>query len=335
MNDEQLDYVNTIQKSGESLLSVINEILDFSKIEAGKIELEYTRFSLRDCIEDTLGILYHQAAEKDLELVYHIETGVPEIIEGDLVRLRQILLNLIGNAIKFTETGHVILRVSHLSQDVNRWELEFSVIDSGIGIPPDKADRLFKSFSQVDASTTRKYGGTGLGLAISKKLSEVMGGTMWVESEGVPGLGSTFSFTIVIGVSDIQLESHIDHEAPDLKGTSVLILCVCAAVKEVLERYFITWGIDPKYSNTLDEAIHLLESEVSIDLIVTDEQGLQAVSTYEEWEAFITRYDSVLHVALSNPHHKSQTEDYSFSHILQKPLRPHQLLHTLGWFAQT
>ena len=329
LNEEQLDFVNTIQKSGETLLTVINEILDFSKIEASKIELENDPFSIRECIEDTLSILYHKAAEKNLELIYYMEAAVPEIIKGDLVRVRQILFNLIGNAIKFTEEGHVILHVKRLDSAENQCKLEASIIDSGIGIPPDKADRLFKSFSQVDASTSRKYGGTGLGLAISKKLSELMGGTMWAESEGIPGKGSTFRFTMIVGVFGDPIESHIGHEVPDLKGTDVLVLCPNPAAKNIIEDYFTTWGMDPRFCSTLEEAAQLLESNVSIDLIVTDEQRLQAVSTNEEWESFITRYGDTPQVALSNPHRKSHNEQFSFSHILQKPLRPHQLLHTL------
>ena len=329
LNEEQLDFTNTIKKSGETLLSVINEILDFSKIEAGKVELEKAPFSLRDCIEDTLSILYHKAAKKNLELVYYVERGVPEIIEGDLVRVRQILFNLIGNAIKFTEKGHVKLNVRSLSTEEEQCTLEISVSDSGIGIPPDKADRLFKSFSQVDASTTRKYGGTGLGLTISKKLSELMGGTMWAESEGVPGRGSTFYFTMEVGVFEDSIESHIDDEVLELKGSTVLNICLNSAATEILDRYFAAWGINGRYCSTLEEAMQLLESNVSVDLILTDEQGLEAVSTCEEWKSFLGSYGSICQIALSNPHHKSRKEPYPFSHTLQKPLRPHQLLHTL------
>ena len=329
LNEEQLDFISTIQKSGETLLSIINEILDFSKIEAGKLELEQTHFSLRDCIEDTLAIVYHKAAEKNLDVIYYMEIGVPEIIEGDIVRVRQIIFNLLGNAIKFTEQGHVRLHVQQLSSEEDRCTLQLSVTDSGIGIPPDKADRLFKSFSQVDASTTRKYGGTGLGLAISKKLSELMGGTMWVESKGIPGLGSTFTFTMNVGTFASPIESHFGHEVPDLKGCTVLMLCLSSIAEVTMERYCITWGMSVRRCSTLNEAMQLITSNEHIDLIVTDEQGLEAVATCEAWETFVRNYSDIPHVALSNPYHKSHQAPYRFSSTLQKPLRPHQLLHTL------
>jgi len=172
------------------LLTIINDILDFSKIEADKMELENQPFDLHECVEGTLDLLMTEATEKGLRLTSRIDEQVPAVIIGDMTRLRQILINLIGNAIKFTQKGEVVVSANARKDD----QLHFSVRDTGIGIPPDRMDRLFQSFSQVDASITRRYGGTGLGLAISKRLCELMGGTMWVESE--VGVGSTFHFTI-------------------------------------------------------------------------------------------------------------------------------------------
>ncbi len=191
---EQQDYVETIRGSSEALLVVINDILDFSKIESGKLEVESIMFDLRDCIEDAIDTLAIQSAEKGLDISYVFDKEIPSSLLGDPMRLRQIVVNLIGNAVKFTAKGGVVVRVDPFHLKGDDVILHFSITDTGIGIPEDRIGRLFGSFSQVDASTTRKYGGTGLGLAISKNLAELMGGSMWAESR--EGLGSTFHFTL-------------------------------------------------------------------------------------------------------------------------------------------
>ena len=199
LNHEQRGYLETIYSSSESLLTIINDILDFSKIESGKLELENHPFDLCCVVEESLDVLGPKAAEKKLELAYEMEDGLPPQVIGDVTRLRQVLVNLVGNGIKFTSTGEVVVRVRALSTPAETnapWHLHFAVQDTGIGIPVDRLARLFKSFSQVDASTTRQYGGTGLGLAISKHLVELMGGKLWVES--VPKKGSTFHFTLAL-----------------------------------------------------------------------------------------------------------------------------------------
>src|SRR5882724_3400550 len=199
LSPEQRGYVETIYSSSESLLTITNDILDFSKIESGKLELEKQPFNLRTCLEDSLDLLAAKAVEKNLELAYQTDEGIPLTLIGDGSRLRQVLVNLLSNAVKFTSVGEVVVHVKALSapQDNSAddpWHLHFSVSDTGIGIPVNRMARLFKSFSQADASTSRQYGGTGLGLAISKRLVELMGGKMWVES--VPKKGSTFHFTV-------------------------------------------------------------------------------------------------------------------------------------------
>ena len=194
LDQEQTEYVETVRISGENLLNIINDILDFSKIESGKLELENEEFSLIQPIEEVLDLLSTKAFEKKLELLYQVESNAPSYVYGDITRLRQILLNLVNNAIKFTPEGEILVKVNLLSEEDGVCNLHLQVIDTGIGIPKDRVDRLFKSFSQVDSSTTRKYGGTGLGLAICKKLTELMGGQIWVES--VEGEGSTFHFTV-------------------------------------------------------------------------------------------------------------------------------------------
>ncbi|MGH9761514.1 MAG: ATP-binding protein, partial [Blastocatellia bacterium] len=182
LSHEQQDCVETIRTAGDTLLTVINDILDFSKIESGKLEPEQHPLSVQNCIEEAFDLVSSKAAGKGLDVAYLIDDQVPSAIVGDITRLRQILVNLLNNAIKFTSEGEVVASVSSRQLDDTRVELEFAIRDTGIGIPEDRIDRLFQSFSQIDASTTREYGGTGLGLAISSRLAEMMGGKMWVES---------------------------------------------------------------------------------------------------------------------------------------------------------
>ena len=209
LNAQQRDFVQTIRNSGESLLTIINDILDFSKIEAGKMELEKSPFDVRECVESSLELFSFRARNRGLELGCLIDSGVPAAILGDSTRVSQNLVNLIGNAMKFTERGEIVVRVDARriekqfhsqahgevtpSSDAS-FELHFAVRDTGIGIQPERMKHLFQAFSQADSSTARRYGGTGLGLAISKRLAEMMGGRIWAESE--PGKGSTFHFTI-------------------------------------------------------------------------------------------------------------------------------------------
>ncbi len=195
LDPEQHDYVDTIRSSGESLLRIINDILDFSKIESGKLEIERAPFDLRRCLEETLDFFRPVAVKKGLELTYRFADGTEELFEGDLTRTRQVLFNLLGNAVKFTHDGRVEVTCSGRPTDDGSYEVHFAIRDTGIGIAPDQLDRLFQPFSQVDASTTRQYGGTGLGLAISKRLCEMMGGR--IRTESTPEKGSTFHFTVL------------------------------------------------------------------------------------------------------------------------------------------
>ncbi len=198
MTAEQREYIETVKLSADALLTVINDILDFSKIEAGKVELEEMDFNLGGCVQGALKTIALRAEEKGLALLFDIEPGVPETVRGDPGRLRQVLLNLLGNAVKFTVEGKVGLKVLADSFEPNLSTLHFIVSDSGVGIAPEKLDMIFDSFSQADASTTRHFGGTGLGLTISRRLAEMMGGRMWVESE--PSVGSQFHFTVQLGI---------------------------------------------------------------------------------------------------------------------------------------
>ncbi|MEM6347370.1 MAG: response regulator [Bacteroidota bacterium] len=265
LDREQAEFAQTIRMGGETLLTLINDILDFSKIEANKLELEYQGFSLVEAIEDVLDLLSSKANAKHLELLYMLDERAPKGIKGDITRLRQILVNLVGNAIKFTETGEILILVEQ-KEIAGKSMLEFAVKDTGIGIPEDRLNRLFKSFSQVDASTTRKYGGTGLGLAISKKLTELMGGQIWVES--VEGKGTTFFFTIPCEASeDIKVWKP---EKSSLKGKRVLLIDDNHTNLRILSLQCQKWGIESVSFSQPELVVEHLLAGNQYDLIISD-----------------------------------------------------------------
>jgi PAS domain S-box-containing protein len=314
LTPEQKDFVETIRTSGDALLTIINDILDFSKIESGKMDLEQHPFELRTCIEESLDLLAPRSAEKGLELAYLIDSSVPSKVLGDVTRLRQILVNLLGNAVKFTESGEIVVSVTARkvgggSSSVGdsyklplanyhkpvTYEIQIAVKDTGIGIPPDRMDRLFKAFSQVDASTTRQYGGTGLGLAISQRLSEMMGGKMWVVSKAAQGngnsqsaaagseqsmaghppeyfamsptldYGSTFYFTIIVQA----VEAKSAEEPPEfMKGKRLLIVENHAINRQVLTKLAHYWGMIPMTVTSGAEALEVLQHNPAIDLAI-------------------------------------------------------------------
>ena len=239
LNKEQKDYASTVQMSADALLVIINDILDFSKIEAGKLEFEIIDFNLRDTVENTSELLAIKAEEKSLELISMVDSNLPIHLKGDPGRLKQILINLAGNAIKFTKTGEVIIKVLPMGETETHVTIRFEVIDTGIGISEAEQKRLFKSFSQVDASVTRKYGGTGLGLAISRKLTEMMGGDIGVSSQ--PEKGSTFWFTMVL-----EKQTQISKKQPvlpkDIKGKRILVVDDIEANRQVFAEYLKFWG---------------------------------------------------------------------------------------------
>jgi PAS domain S-box-containing protein len=298
LSPEQQDFVQTIRSSGDALLSLINDILDFSKIESGKLELENHPFDLRSCVEESLDLLAPQATQKGLELGYLIATQTPTTLRGDITRLRQILVNLVANAVKFTERGEVVVAVTArpLSEVAegeteehcpSRYELQFSVRDTGIGIPPDRMNRLFRSFSQVDSSTTRQYGGTGLGLAIGKRLAEMMGGRMWVESGGTiagdlpssaeqpmigssQSSGSTFFFTVVAESVLGTPERH--PESAELDGKRLLIVDDHPINRKILTLQTRSWGMLPQAVASAAEALNVLEAGKQFDLAILDMQ---------------------------------------------------------------
>ncbi len=269
LTQAQRECVHTIQTSGEALMSVINDVLDFSKIESGKMDLEQRSFDLRQCIEDAIDLFAARIREKKLEAAYLIAPEVPMNLVGDAIRLRQILMNLIGNAVKFTERGEVIVHVQCQKRDEKGFHLLFSVTDTGIGIPKESVAKLFQSFQQVDTSTTRRYGGTGLGLAISKRLTELMRGTMWVESE--PGVGSTFFFNIVLEGRSVQGGLDSLGEQNLLKSCAVLVVDDNDANRKILGTQLITWGMTPTLVSSGAEALEKLGKQ-NFDVVLLDKQ---------------------------------------------------------------
>ena len=268
LDTEQREFVETIRASGDSLLTIINDILDFSKIEAGRLELETHEFELRPCVEDALELLAVRAAEKHVELAFACAPDVPFGLRSDSTRLRQILVNLVGNAVKFTEKGEVEVSVEATPHDDGRTEMHFRVRDTGIGIPAERVDRLFQAFSQVDASTTRRFGGTGLGLAISRRLAEMMGGQMWVES--TPGVGSTFHFTVLAEATAAPSGHAATVQLPELAGRRVLLVDDNHTNLRILTLQLSHWGLEPRATTSPAEALRWLEAGERFDLAILD-----------------------------------------------------------------
>ncbi|MBF0475584.1 MAG: response regulator, partial [Deltaproteobacteria bacterium] len=243
LSPEQREYLKMVKISADALASLINDILDFSKIEAGRLDIDNINFKLRDSLGNMMKTLAVKAHEKGLELAYRIKSDVPDRLLGDPVRIRQVVLNLIGNAIKFTDTGEVVLEVESSFQSNNEVMLHFSVRDTGIGIPENKVDKVFERFTQADSSTTREYGGTGLGLTICSKLVSLMGGTIWAESE--VGKGSRFYFDIRLGIYKGEEDGTIPIEFGELRGLKVLVVDDNATNRVILKEMLQGWDVKP------------------------------------------------------------------------------------------
>jgi CheY-like chemotaxis protein/nitrogen-specific signal transduction histidine kinase len=338
LTHEQHGYVETIYSSSESLLTIINDILDFSKIEAGKLELEHQPFELRACVEDALDLLAAKAAEKALDLAYQMDDGIPAEVVGDVTRLRQVLVNLLSNAVKFTAAGEVVLQVESLSApDKNSaralpWHLHFSVRDTGIGIPVDRLARLFKSFSQADASTTRQYGGTGLGLAISKRLVELMGGKMWVES--VPQKGSTFHFTLPFQAVPETAPLPLEAPQPRLAGAHLLIVDDNLTHCRILAGQTTKWGMVPRETQSARQALEWLRAGERFDMAIVDMQmpGMDGLMLAGEIRK-LPGGDRIPLVLLASMGVRCDHPDIataSFASCLTKPIKPAQLRDALG-----
>jgi PAS domain S-box-containing protein len=337
---EQRSYGEVIRTSGDALLTVINEILDFSKIEAGRLDLERQPFRLRHCVESALELVAATAAEKSLDLAYVIDPRTPAAIVGDFTRLRQILLNLLNNAVKFTDQGEVVLRVDATPVGPSpgggpkRYEIRFSVRDTGIGIPEDRMDRLFEAFTQVDASTTRRYGGTGLGLAISKRLAEEMGGRMWVESR--VGQGSTFHVTVVTEAAAGPLAEEELEAIPEIAGKRVLIVDDNATNREILRRQAESWGMVPQEAATPHDALEFVRRGDPFDVAILDMQmpEMDGLALAEEIRRHRDPEALPLVMLTSLGYREPSAAGGRFAAYMTKPIRPSQLYDVLiGIFA--
>jgi len=333
LEPDQSEFAETIRSSSDALLTIINDILDFSKIEAGKLDLENHPFVLRDCIETALDIVAGRATEKGLELAYFIGDQTPVALSGDVTRLRQILINLLNNAVKFTEQGEVVLEVRREAvqpEAPQHFNLHFSIQDTGIGIPGDMLDRLFLSFSQVDASTTRKYGGTGLGLAISKRLVEMMGGSLWVESEGIPGKGSIFHFVLTLQGAQAPTPVYLLADQPDLSGKRVLIVDDNASNRRILTLQTRSWGMQPMEAATPAEALNMIRRGDAFDLAILDMQMpemdgvMLAIEVRRHRDA-----KSLPLIMLTSLGRKEAGGAAEFAAFLTKPIKSSMLYNTL------
>ena len=332
LGDEQRDYAETIRASSEVLLTTINDILDYSKIDIGKLEIERQPFDLRRCIEESLDLLSSSASEKNINLAYFIDESVPTALASDVTRLRQILVNLLSNSIKFTHHGEVVVSVSAVLLADQRHEVHFAVKDTGIGIPENRMTDLFHAFTQVDASTTRKYGGTGLGLAISKRLAEVMGGRMWVES--VVGTGSTFFFTIVAEASGSQLAHTVLQDSSSaLRGKRLLIVDDNSTNRRILVKQSLLWGMVPSAAVSAIEALDFVRHGHAFDVAILDMSmpemdglGLAVeIRKYRDPQTLpLIMLTSVVHRARD-----AKMKQVEFAAYLNKPIKPTALFDVL------
>ncbi len=326
LGEEQLDYVNTIRLSGDALLSVINDILDYSKIETGNMTLEEFPFEITRCVEEAIELMSTRVSEKGLELLYFVDPDVPSIIAGDITRLRQVLLNLISNAAKFTDEGEIVIRVELEERIGDEAVIRFSVRDTGIGISPAAQKKLFSAFTQADSSTTRKYGGTGLGLAICKKLAELMGGSIWLTSE--PGEGSDFQFTIKHEVvkenKDVTMD---DKNVGMLYGRKVLVIDDNETNLKILQKQLKIWGIHCTPVNSPSEGLEYALGE-DFDLVIMDFEmpGMDGIVVAEAIRERKSK-DELPIILLSSayPNLTKEKKDMLFSAYFMKPTR-HSLL---------
>ena len=326
---EQRDFANTVRNSGDTLLTLINDILDFSKIEAGKMLLESQPFYLATCVESALDLVASKAADKGLELAFIPQENLPTRWAGDVTRLRQVLVNLLGNAVKFTDKGEVVVLVSAEHKQANQYDLHFVVRDTGIGIPPDKVNNLFQAFTQVDASTTRKYGGTGLGLAISKHLVHLMGGKIWVESE--MGKGSRFQFVIPSDTVPVTGKMGTNVAQPSLSGRKLLIVDDNATNRLILSRQSQSWGMLPTAVASGPEALQLIRQQSGFDLMILDMQmpemdGLTLAQEIRKSKA-LEKLPLVMLTSLG--HRPEDAQKINFAAYLTKPIKSSMLYDTL------
>ncbi len=321
LDAQQSDYVSTVATSSEVLLDLINDILDYSKIEAGRIDVENAPFNLTDVVIETLEILARAAAEKGIELSYLLDTSLPAVILGDRTRLKQVLINLVSNAIKFTEAGEVLLRIdAEADEGARRYRV--AVKDTGIGIPRELQAKLFEPFVQADSSVTRRFGGTGLGLAISRRLVEVMGGEFTVDSE--PGKGSTFSFSLPLTAGELEESSNIPLVLAALTNRRALIVDDNATNRMFLRQQMRLWGIEPTEVSSAGEALDLLQSGQQVDLVISDLQmpEMDGLALARKIKGFAARRN--LPIILLSPMMEKIPAGCEglLASVIKKPIRP-------------
>ena len=322
LQPRQREFAEIIRSSGESLLGIINDILDFSKIDAGRLDLEINPFELRGCVESAFDLVTAPAARKGLELAFLIDPAVPDGIAGDVTRLRQVMVNLLANAVKFTEVGEVVLTVEP-GEATN--EIHLAVRDTGIGIPADRAHKLFEEFSQLDSSTTRKYGGTGLGLAVSKRLAELMGGTMWVES--VEGDGATFHFTILAEPASVPSRRAAAGIPTELAGKSVMVVDDNAINRRILDLQTEAWGLRCRSFPSAADALDSVDAGDEYDLAILDMHmpGMDGLELAGHLQRLRPTLPLVLYTSLGG----AEAADPIFGGVLAKPVKQSQLFDML------
>jgi signal transduction histidine kinase/DNA-binding response OmpR family regulator len=334
LTPEQMEYAETVRTSADALLQIINDILDFSKIEVGRLELEMIAFDLRTTVEDVSDMLAQRVHQKGLDVACLVQPDVPAWMQGDPGRLRQILLNLVSNAVKFTEKGEILIRVTLDEETEMQARVRFAVTDTGIGIPRNRLNRLFKSFSQADASTTRKYGGTGLGLAISKRLCEMMGGEIGVESE--EGKGSTFWFTAVLEKQPERQEALLVLPA-DILGKRILAVDDNATNREVLSAYLGSWGCRCGAASGAQEALRMLRQAVEtadpfhlviLDQIMPEMDG-EAMGRAIKADPALKDTVLVMLTSWGRRGDAARVKEIGFSAYLTKPVKHSQLFDCL------
>jgi two-component system, sensor histidine kinase and response regulator len=331
---EQREFLDMVKLSAEALLALLNDILDFSKIEAGKLELDPHPFELRDHLDDTMHTLGLRAYGKGLELACHVLADVPDALVGDANRLRQIIINLVGNAIKFTEHGEVVVHVSTEDRTDHDATIHFAVSDTGIGIPPEKQRQLFQPFAQADTSTTRKYGGTGLGLAISRQLTAIMGGRIWLDS--VSGQGSTFHFTARFGVQT-DVKPKLPLEWFDIKDLPVLIVDDNSTNRRILFELLNQWGMKPSVVETAEAALvemhHAVENGhpypiVLVDFMMPQMDGFGLAEEVHKDPSLAASSLMMLSSAVHSEY-RARSRELGFAAYLNKPIKQSELLDTI------
>lgn len=326
LTNEQKGYGKTIRNSSDVLLSLISDILDLSKIESDKLELEETPFNLKKCIEQAIELVSNKVSEKNLELIYKIDDNVPTMLVGDIVRLRQILVNLLSNAAKFTSEGEIVLSVNKKHKIENKHEIHFVVKDTGIGISQEKINKLFGAFTQVDASVTRQYGGTGLGLAISKKLVEMMGGSIWVES--ILGQGSSFHFTILVNGTTGKLADVYDVVL--LAGKKILVVDYNPTASSAITTQVENWGMEPTAASNITDVISLIQKQdfdvAIVDLYIPQITEMPVISELRKYKKDLP----IIILAFQNQIQNISPEiRKEFTAFLTKPINSHHLYDVL------